>query len=115
MLDRLRDLVAGGRLKRIKMAEELNKHFGRDKTAMRGILEIWLTYWRDVLLQCHDSPVKPCNSDRAAEIRALATRVEPSEARAALESTRRTIDALSTNANVRLALDALFLDFPGLE
>ncbi len=115
MLDRLRDLVAGGRLKRIKMAEELNKHFGRDKTAMRRILEIWLTYWRDVLLKCHDSPVKPCNSDRAAEIRALATRIEPSEARVALESTSRTIDALSTNANVRLALDALFLDFPGLE
>jgi DNA polymerase-3 subunit delta' len=115
MLDMLRDLVAGGRLGRIKRAEALNKRFGKDKAAVRGILEIWQTYWRDVLLQCHDSPVKPCNSDRADEIRTLAQRIEPGRARAGLEATRRTIDALSTNANVRLALDALFLDYPGLE
>lgn len=115
MLNALDAVVAGGRLKRIKRAEELNKQFGRDKTAMRGILEIWLTYWRDVLLQCHDSPVKPCNSDRADEIRTLALSIEPGNARDALEATRRTIESLSTNANVRLALDALFLEYPGLE
>ncbi|MDE2635680.1 MAG: DNA polymerase III subunit [Chloroflexota bacterium] len=115
MLDKLRDVVAGGRLARIKLAEELNKRFGRDKKAVRGILEIWLSYWRDVLLQCYESPVKPCNGDRAADIDALATGIEPSGARAALEATSRTIDALTTNANVRLALDALFLDYPGLE
>lgn len=115
MLDTLRDVVAGGRLGRIKRAEGLNKRYGKDKASVRGILEIWLTYWRDVLLQCHDSPVKPCNSDRADEIRTLALRIEPGSARAALEATRRTIDALSTNANVRLALDALFLEYPGLE
>ena len=115
MLDTLHDVVAGGRLGRIKRAEALNKRFGKDKASVRGILEIWLTYWRDVLLQCHESPVKPCNSDRADEIRSLALRIEPASARAALESTSRTIDALSTNANVRLALDALFLDYPGLD
>ena len=115
MLDTLGAVVAGGRLKRIKAAEELNKRFGRDKNAVRGILEIWLTYWRDVLLQCYESPVKPCNSDRVDDIRALAMRIEPRGARVALETTSRTIDALSTNANVRLALDALFLEYPGLE
>ena len=60
-------------------------------------------------------PVKPCNSDRADEIRALAQRTEAADAWRALEATGRTIKALSTNANLRLALDALFLDYPGLE
>ena len=115
MLDALRDIVDGGRLARLKAAEQLSKRVGRDKAALRDILEIWLTYWRDVLLQCHDSPVKPSNSDRADEIRTLALRIEPASAKCALQATQRTIDALATNANLRLALDALLLDYPGLE
>lgn len=115
MLDTLGAVLAGGRLRRIKTAEAFAKRFGRDKAAARAVLEIWLSYWRDVLLQCFESPVKPCNSDQAEDIRALSMRIEPSSARAALKATRRTMDALSTNANVRLALDALFLDYPGLE
>ena len=114
-LDALREIVDGGRLSRLKRAERLSKQTAGQKAALRDILEIWLTYWRDVLLLCHDCPVKPSNSDRAGEIRSLAARIEPAAARTALQATRRTIDALATNANLRLALDALFLDYPGLE
>ncbi len=109
------DIVMEGRLARLKAAERLSKRVGRDKSALRDILEIWLTYWRDVLLQSHDCPVKPCNSDRAEEIRALAARAGAGDAHRALQATQRTIDALSTNANLRLALDVLLLDYPGLE
>lgn len=111
-LDELSAIVNGTRFERMKAAEDLSRRIGTDKAAARKILEIWQTYWRDVLLQCHDSPVKPCNSDRAEAIRALAQRIEARDARLALEATRRTIHALSTNANLRLALDALCLDYP---
>ncbi len=115
MLDELREIVAGKRLARIKAAEQLSKRVGNDKAALREILEIWQTYWRDVLLQSYDCPVKPCNSDRADEIRSLAARASAEAALGALEATRRTMAALATNANIRLALDALLLDYPGLE
>lgn len=115
MLDELCEIVAGQRLTRIKAAEQLSKRVGNDKAALREILEIWLTYWRDVLLQSYDCPVKPCNSDRADEIRSLAARASAADALGALAATRRAMDALSTNANIRLALDALLLDYPGLE
>ncbi|MCY3834381.1 MAG: hypothetical protein OXG85_15310 [Chloroflexi bacterium] len=114
-LDELSAIVKGARFERMKAAEDLSRRIGADKAAARKILEIWQTYWRDVLLQCHASLVKPCNSDRADEIRALAQRIEAREALLALEATRRTIRALSTNANLRLALDALCLDYPMLE
>jgi len=115
MLDELREIVAGKRLVRIKAAERLSQRVGKDKAALRDILEIWLTFWRDVLLQSHDCPVKPCNSDRADEIRSLAARSSAREAHGALVATRRTMEALATNANLRLALDALLLEYPGLE
>ena len=115
MLDTLRAIVDGGRLWRIKAAEQLSQRVGNDKAAARAILEIWLTYWRDVLLRSHGCPVQLCNSDRADEIQALALGIAPGRAFDALAATRRTIEALSTNANIRLALDALLLDYPGLE
>lgn len=115
MLDELREVIEGPRLARIKAAEQLSKRVGKDKAALRNILEIWLTYWRDVLLQSLDCPVKPCNSDRADEIRSLVARTSARDAQGALAATRRTIDALATNANLRLALDALLLEYPGLE
>ena len=115
MLNLLRDVLGGTRLARIKAAEELSKRVGRDKAELRQILEIWLTFWRDVALQCLDSPVKPCNGDRRNEIRALAQRIGPATALDALKATQRMLQTLETNANLRLALDALFLDYPGLD
>ena len=115
MLDVLSSVLDATRLTRMKEAEALSRRAGKDKALLRNALEIWQSYWRDVLLQCYDSPVKPCNRDRRPHIRALAARVEASAALAALAATNRTLQALATNANPRLALDALFLDYPGLE
>lgn len=114
-LDLLRDVLGGGRVERMKIAEQLSRKVARDKSALRSTLDTWQTYWRDLLLECYETPVKPCNSDRKDEIRALALRATPAQALRALQATRRTARALETNANVRLALDVLFLDYPGLE
>ena len=115
VLDLLHDILAGTRLARMKASDKLSRRVGRDKAQLRHILEIWQTYWRDVSLQCYESAVKPCNGDRRDEIRALALRTGPSNAVAALAATRRTLRTLDTNANLRLALDTLFLDYPGLD
>ncbi|MYD11656.1 MAG: DNA polymerase III subunit [Chloroflexi bacterium] len=115
MLDILSRVLDGARLRRMQESDKLSRRAGKDKALLRRALEIWQSYWRDVLLQCYESPVKPCNSDRQAQIRALAARLEPAAALVALAATDRTLGALSTNANLRLALDALFLDYPGLE
>lgn len=115
MIDLLCAVVAGRRLQRLKVADELGKRIGRDKAMLRRILEYWTTFWRDVLLQCCGEPSLPCNSDRSADIHALAQQLETSAAHAAITATRTTMSALATNANLRLLLDALFLDYPGLE
>ncbi len=112
MLDRLRDVVKGTRLLRLKAAAEVSQRAAKDKAMLRAILECWQSYWRDLLLQCYASPVKPCNIDRHEEIRALAGRLDPAQARVALQATSQAMRALDTNANTRLLLDALFLDYP---
>lgn len=114
-LDMLRDVLATPRLPRMKTSDQLSRRAGKDKAKLRTVLEIWQSYWRDVLLQCCGSPVKPCNSDRQDEIRALAGRITADTALAALEATSGVMRALDTNANPRLAFDALFLAYPGLD
>ena len=114
-LDLLRDVLRGGRVDRLKIAEQLSRKLARDKGQLRMTLDIWQTYWRDLLLESYGTPVKPCNSDRKDEIRALALRANPAQALHALNATRRAARSLETNANVRLTLDVLFLEYPGLD
>ena len=113
-LDKLSDAIGGKRLHRMKLSELLSGRSAKDKAELRSVLEIWLSYWRDVQLMCCESPVKPCNVDRGAEIRALAGRISVESARSALEATADALRALDTNSNTRLLLDALLLTYPGL-
>jgi len=114
MLDMLRDIIAGDRVERLKISDQVSRKMGRDKPQLQYVLEIWQTYWRDVLLESYGNPVKPCNSDRKDEIVRLVGTIDSEKAYQAMNATRTALKSLSTNANVRLVLDVLFLDYPGL-
>lgn len=115
MLDILRDILAANRVGRMKQSEQMSRKIGRDKAQLQYVLEIWQTYWRDVLLESYGNPVKPCNSDRKDEIIRLVGQITPEHAYDAMTATRTAFQALSTNANVQLVLDVLFLAYPGLK
>jgi DNA polymerase-3 subunit delta' len=109
-LDLLEDLVKQNRAARFDLAQDL----GKDKLALTPLLELWLTYWRDVLLLVEESPVKPVNTDREVSMQQLAYDLTPDEARSAVEATQNMLNQLSYNINLRLALEVMFLDYPGL-
>lgn len=109
-LDLLDNALRQRRKGRFDLANELS----RDKLALFPLLELWLTYWRDVLLLTAGSPVKLCNIDRRVSIEQIAQRASEADALKALNATRHTLDLLNTNTNVRLALEVMFLDYPGL-
>ena len=113
LLNRLQEAIAGHRGLRFKLAEQIDRETRRNKPALRYILEMWQTYWRDVLLLAEQSPVKPCNRDRAVEIQQIVQRIRPEEALTALQATTNALRILQTNANVRMVLEVMFLDYPG--
>lgn len=113
ILNLLSEAVRGNRLTRFTIAETISAEASKDRDALRYLLEMWQTYWRDVVLYTHDAPVKPCNTDRLVEIQQWAQRIPREAALNALQATRRTLyQTLETNANVRLALEALMLAYP---
>ncbi len=108
-LDLLETLITADRSVRFAHANDL----ARDKAALITLLDLWQVYWRDVLLLAYgDFP--PTNADRAERLSRLAERVGADGALSALRATRALLNLLNTNANVRLALEVMLLDYPGV-
>jgi DNA polymerase-3 subunit delta' len=103
-------LIQSGRVERFKFAESISKN----KEALRGLLFVWLSLWRDVMLTAAEVVAPPANPDQLDEINVLAGSFgwqRASQVVAALENTVRLIDQ---NVNARLAFEVLLLEIPGL-
>lgn len=106
----LEQILQSNRAGRFSLAEELSK----DKQGLFSLLELWLTFWRDLVLFAEGSGIEPSNLDRAPAVEQLARYVAADEALAALNATQTALRTLHTNANTRLTLEVMFLDYPGL-
>lgn len=107
-LDLLEQILSMNRAQRFEQANDLSK----DKGALVTLLELWQTYWRDALLISTRSGIEPTNIDRAQALEQLAENYPAETMLAALNATRGTLQMLTTNANTRLALEVMFLDYP---
>ena len=76
------------------------------------LLDTWLSYWRDTLLLASGSQAPVTNYDHLEEMTQIAQQFGSEAAQKALEATRRTMSYLDKNANARLALEVLVLDYP---
>ncbi len=101
-------LTTAGRSDKFAYAEKLVK----DKDALRNVLLLWLSYWRDVLLCAGGSSVPLANIDRAKEIEFLAERVSMSEVRRMVSKLENSLSQLESNVNARLLTEVILLDWP---
>ncbi len=104
----LEEALSQNRVRRFDLAADLSK----DKAALLTLLELWQTYWRDALLIATHSGIPPVNSDHALALERLSDRYSAETLFASMNATRGTLRTLNTNANVRLALEVMFLDYP---
>ena len=86
----------------------------RDRDMLRGSLELWAAYWRDVMILAAETTAPLTNPDREAELRTIAGQVSVETARRAVRSIEQTRDRIERNANTRLVLETLMLDLPRL-
>ncbi|MEP7357817.1 MAG: DNA polymerase III subunit delta' C-terminal domain-containing protein, partial [Anaerolineales bacterium] len=111
-LDDLTALVGQSRVARFGYAEKLVKE--NNSEGLQAALELWLGFWRDVLLVSAGATAPLANPDREAEIRRLAAALAPSLVRDVVLGILRTAALLEKNANARLALEVCLLDWPRL-
>ncbi|GAB4477775.1 MAG: DNA polymerase III subunit delta' [Anaerolineae bacterium] len=109
-LESIQGVLYASRVSRFAYAEQLAAHSEREM-----VLNLWRTWWRDVVLLAEGSTVPPVNGDHGAALQAAAARVGREAARQALLTVHRTITLLATtNVNSRLALEVMLLDMPYL-
>ena len=109
-LDDLQALLKADRLARFAYAEDLAKK----SDVARDVIDLWRTWWRDVLLAGSGSSAEMINVDRAAQIQALAQRIDVQQATAAAAACGRALWHMDKNVTPRLVVEVLLLDFPVL-
>jgi DNA polymerase-3 subunit delta' len=109
-LDDLQTLLNASRVERFAYAERLARESSLDR--VQDTLDLWLSYWRDVMLASAQSASPLANPDHAAEIQRLAGSLSPVAVREIVSALRRTRELLEKNVNARLALEVMLLDWP---
>jgi DNA polymerase-3 subunit delta' len=91
------------------------KGAAEDKDALRNLLQVWLSFWRDVLICAGGLTDSMTNLDYSQQIETLAADQGLSKAQKIVSAVEYTMELIDRNVNPRLALDVLMLDFPGLK
>jgi len=113
-LDALDQLISASIVERFRYAEKL----ARDPVATRETLDLWIGWWRDVMLLAAevDAPLTNVDCQRRgaviAPLRDHARRFGVERSAAMVEALRSAADRLKRNANARLTLEVLMLDLP---
>jgi DNA polymerase-3 subunit delta' len=107
-LDELNILIDGSIVERFQYAEKL----AQDPVATRETLDLWIGWWRDVLLVASEANASLTNVDRQDEVRNRARRFGVEESAGVVRALRSALEKLRQNANARLTLEVLMLDLP---
>jgi DNA polymerase-3 subunit delta' len=106
-LDDLQKLLSGSRVDKFAYAEKLAK----EKDGMRKVLQVWLSFWRDVYLRAAKADSPLANLDRVEEIDRLAGKLSLAEARQRVSEAERAIRQMERNVNARLLAEVLLLNW----
>ena len=102
---RLSEVLAADTLGRLRLARDLSN----DAEALPALLDLWLGWWRDLLLWHTGCREWVSNLDQEAALEQAAQRYDVAEVLAGLKALAEARRRLELNANPRLTLEVLFL------
>ena len=111
-LDELVSLNDASLERQFAFAAKLAAQFNKNRDSVEEMLELWLGWWRDVILTKEGCSQFITNIDKEAVLRNHAECYSLSGIRAFMESIREALGQLEQNANPRLVLEVLMLSIP---
>jgi len=112
-LDRLLDIINADYEERFAYAAHLAAQFSQNRGWVQEILNLWLDWWRDLLLVkvgCNDTIT---NIDRSAMLIDMAKGYNLTQIKVFINSIQAAGEQLRLNANPQLVLETLMLSIPG--
>ena len=111
-VDKLLDIASGDYEERFDYAAQLVAQFSQSRSLVQEILDLWLDWWRDLLLVKLGCGGAITNIDHEAMLVDLARGYNLAEVRAFINSIQAAGEQLRQNANPRLVLEVLMLSIP---
>ncbi|HEY8695553.1 MAG TPA: DNA polymerase III subunit delta' C-terminal domain-containing protein [Chloroflexota bacterium] len=110
-LDALAAALGGGTVPRFRLAETLA---ASDPEAVDDVLELWLSWLRDLLLVVEGLPDRAVNRDQLDRLQVAASQLRGRDVQAAIRSVQAARSQVAGAINTRMALEVLALRLPRL-
>jgi DNA polymerase-3 subunit delta' len=111
-LNHIIDVIKADYEGRFDYVAQLAARFSQNRGAIYEVLDLWLDYWRDLLLVKLGGHDIITNIDRKNELIEMAGGYRLTQIKDYIESIRAAAEQLRQNVNARLALEVLMLDIP---
>ena len=111
---RLVEMCEAGLDARFTYVNEMSSLFSRDRSAVRAVLFLWLSWWRDLLLIKEGAGDYIHETGQSARLQRHAGHLTTSQILASVKRIHHTLDALDQNASARLALEVMMINLPGI-
>ena len=111
-LEGLLDILSGDYEVRFGYVTQLVAWFGQSRALVQEVLDLWLDWWRDLLLVKLGSSDGVTNIDHESVLVNMARDYRLAQIRAVINSIQATGEQLRQNANPRLAFEVLMLSIP---
>ncbi len=111
-IGRLLDITAGDNGERFDYASRLAAQFGQSRGSVQEVLDLWLDWWRDLMLVKLGSDDTITNVDQEAVLVDMGRSYNLAQIRSFINSLQAAGEQLGQNANPRLVLEVLMLSIP---
>ena len=114
-MKRLLDVITSDYEESFAFVAQLAAQFSQNRGTVFRVLDLWLDFWRDLMLvklDCYDIIT---NVDQRGKLAEIGGGYRLSQIKSFVESIQAAIEQLHQNANPRLVLEVLMLDIPRKE
>jgi DNA polymerase-3 subunit delta' len=114
-MDKLLDIINDDYEERFAYVAQLVAQFGKSRESVHQILDLWLDYWRDLMLVKAGCSDDATNIDLEATLTRMAGDYSLAQIKTFINSIQAAKEQLGQNANPRLVLEVLMLSIPRKE
>ena len=107
-LDILTKLPSASRTQRFDVAQRISA----DSEKVQDLLELWLLWWRDMVLAANKCLDLTVNVDMRDQLKTQAAKIGTAESERMVRAILQTMEFMEQNVNARVALEVLMLDMP---
>ena len=114
-LTEIENTLTGALDEKFAYAEKIAAVFGRSRLSVYDELQLWLGWWRDVLVVREGNDGLAVNISRLDTLRTTANQCTSAQVVEAIHAIQETTSMLESNVNPRMCIEGMMLRMPQLE